>query len=232
MKNIQDEKLLQTTLQKYELDKIVNLEKKPPFSLHYYDANEVILHEGTELESLLFLVDGKVKVTSSVATGKSLLLRLVQPFSIIGDIELIRNVSVQSQIKAVEKSLLIGLPRDYIKKYEQDNPKLLHLLLDHVAYKLQTCTTASRVNLLASVENRFASYLLSTLAADADHPFGLELKTTNLQEIAGLLGTTYRHLNRVVHSLIEREIITKDRHFIQIQDWSLLEKLSNDIRYE
>lgn len=93
-----------------------------------------------------------MKVTSSVATGKSLLLRFVQPFSIIGDIELIRNVSVQSQIKAVEKSLLIGLPRDYIKKYEQDNPKLLHLLLDHVAYKLQTCTTASRVNLLASVQ--------------------------------------------------------------------------------
>ncbi|CDO03382.1 DNA-binding transcriptional activator YeiL [Oceanobacillus picturae] len=122
MKNIQDEKLLQTTLQKYKLDKIVDLEKKPPFSLQYYDANEVILHEGTELESLLFLVDGKVKVTSSVATGKSLLLRFVQPFSIIGDIELIRNVSVQSQIKAVEKSLLIGLPRDYVRKTRIRSP--------------------------------------------------------------------------------------------------------------
>ncbi|WP_042222270.1 Crp/Fnr family transcriptional regulator [Oceanobacillus manasiensis] len=232
MKLIQDKKFLYKTIEKYELDEIFAFQKDLPWTLQSFKSQEIILHEGRELESLLFLVEGKVKVTSSVATGKSLLLRFVQPFSIIGDIELVRDVPVQSQIKAVEESLLIGLPRDYIKKHEMDNPKFLQILLDHVTYKLQTCTTASRVNSLASVENRFASYLLSTHSADSDQPFGLELKTTNLQEIAGLLGTTYRHLNRVIQNLIQNEIIEKDKHLIQIQDWEQLEKMSNGIRYE
>ncbi|MFD2628631.1 Crp/Fnr family transcriptional regulator [Oceanobacillus kapialis] len=233
MKIIQDEQLLNEKLQEFDLDQLFDASvERPPFSLQRIAPNETILYEGAELESLMFLVEGKVKVTSSVATGKSLLLRFVQPFSIIGDIEIIRNVPVQSQVKAVEESLIIGLQREYIKQHESDNPKFLRLMLEHVTYKLQTCTTASRVNLLASVENRFASYLLTTLTADAGQPFGLELKTNNLQEIAGLLGVTYRHLNRVIQSLIKKDIIEKDKQFIKIRDWALLEKMSNGIRYE
>ena len=110
----------------------------------------------------------KVKVTSCVETGKSLLLRFSQPLSIIGDIELIRDVTVQSQVEAVSECLCIGLPVEYIKNNEIDNPRFLRILLDHLSYKLQTCTTASRVNLLASVENRFASYLLSTVSSNSD----------------------------------------------------------------
>ncbi|MEN1936552.1 Crp/Fnr family transcriptional regulator [Paenibacillus sp. 102] len=232
MKFIHDLKLLETKLREYHIEEMFNREKQPPFTLQQYGQDEIVLLEGSELESLLFLVEGKVKITSSVETGKSLLLRFVQPFSIIGDIELVRNVSVQSQVKAVNECLLIGLHFDYIKQYEMNNPRFLHTLLEHVSYKLQTCTTASRVNLLASVENKFASYLMSTISSDPDNIFGMELKTSNIKEIADLLGTTYRHLNRVIHSLSEKKIIERDKNSIRILNWSYLERISNGIRYK
>ncbi|WP_155592948.1 Crp/Fnr family transcriptional regulator [Lysinibacillus cavernae] len=232
MNFIQDSKLLENKLREYHLEEIFGKEKQHPFTLQQYRQHEIILHEGSQLESLLFLVEGKVKITSSVATGKSLLLRFVQPFSIIGDIELIRNVPVQSQVQAVSACLLIGLPFAYIKQYEMDNPKFLHILLEHVSYKLQTCTTASRVNLLASVENKFASYLMSTISTEPDDSFGMELKTSNIQEIADLLGTTYRHLNRVISALTEKKIIERNKNSIQILNWNELEKVSNGIRYK
>ncbi|SFM36446.1 cAMP-binding domain of CRP or a regulatory subunit of cAMP-dependent protein kinases [Paenibacillus sp. 1_12] len=181
---------------------------------------------------MLFLVEGKVKITSSVETGKALLLRFMHPFSIIGDIELIRDIPVQSEVKAVSKCLLIGLSFDYIKQHEIGNPKFLYTLLEHVSYKLQTCTTASRVNLLASVENKFASYLLSTISPEPGNNFGIELKTSNVKEIADLLGTTYRHLNRIILSLSQKKIIERGKNSIRILDWASLEKESNGIRYK
>ncbi|WP_077595987.1 Crp/Fnr family transcriptional regulator [Oceanobacillus kimchii] len=232
MKFIQDWKLLKTKLREYRIEQIFNQKKTLPFTLQQYEQDEIILLEGIELKSLLFLVEGKAKIASNVETGKSLLLRFVQPFSIIGDIELIRDVPVQSQVKAVNECLLIGLPFDYIKQHEINNPKFLQTLLEHVSYKLQTCTTASSVNLLASVENKFASYLMSTISPEPDNNFGIELRTSNIKEIADLLGTTYRHLNRVINSLCQRKIIKKDIDSIRILNWTVLEEISNGIRYE
>ncbi|MGN7403391.1 Crp/Fnr family transcriptional regulator [Cytobacillus praedii] len=232
MKFIQDLNLLKSKLQEHHIEEMFGKEKKLPFTLQQYRQDEIILLEGLELESLFFLVEGKVKITSSVETGKSLLLRFVQPLSIIGDIELIRHVPVQSQVKAVNGCLLIGLHVDYIKQHEMNNPKFLHTLLEHVSYKLQTCTTASRVNLLASVENKFASYLMSTTSPEPDNFFGIEIKTSNIKEIADLLGTTYRHLNRVIYSLSQKKIIERNKNSIRILNWDKLEEMSNGIRYK
>ncbi len=232
MKYIQDLNLLKTKLSEYHIDQIFNQKRPLPFTLQLYEQDEIILLEGIELKSLLFLVQGKAKITSSVETGKSLLLRFIQPFSIIGDIELIQGIHVQSQVTAVNECLLIGIPFDYIKQHEMNNPKFLQTLLKHVSYKLQTCTTASRVNLLASAENKFASYLLSTISPEPNNNFGIELRTSNIKEIADLLGTTYRHLNRVIHSLCLKKIIKKDKDSICILNRTTLEEISKGIRYE
>ena len=230
MKIIEDSSLLQEKLTAYKLHKIFTNVDEIPFTLQKYRAGEILLYEGIKLNSLIYLVEGKVKATSSVETGKSLLLRFNHPLAIIGDIELVRHVPVQSQITAVTECLCIALPCDYIYSFEMNNPLFLQDLLNHVSYKLQTSTTASRVNILASVENRFASYLLSTTTPDNE--FGLELQTTNIGEIADLLGTTHRHLNRVVRVLCERGIIEKSRSSLRILNKQMLEEMSQGIRYE
>lgn len=230
MKIIKNPSLLQEKLMEYELHQIFTDKKQRPFTLQLYKAGEVILQEGEEMQQLLYLVEGRIKATSSVETGKSLLLRFNHPLALIGDLELIRNIPVQSQITAVTECLFIALPFDYIYKHEMTNPAFLQDLLKHLSYKLQTLTTASRVNLLASVENRLASYLLSI--STPGNEFGTELQTGNIGEIADLLGTTHRHLNRVLHNLTDRGILEKTRKHIRIVDYKKLEEMSQGIRYE
>lgn len=137
---------------------------------------------------------------------------------------------VQSQVEAVQKTLCIGIPFEYIYEYAIHEPKFLMSLLTHVTYKLQTCTTASRVNLLASVENRFASYLMTTI--HEENEFGKEIRSNNTQEIADLIGTTSRHLNRVILKLTEQGVIAREKDTIHILDKKMLQELSNGIRYE
>ncbi|MBP2078261.1 Crp/Fnr family transcriptional regulator [Oceanobacillus polygoni] len=232
MKYVQDVTLLERYLQEYHIEEMFQHTKQAPFTLQQFASDEIILLEGIEMQSLFFLVQGKARITSSIATGKSLLLRFIHPLSIIGDIELIRDIPVQSQVQAVTECLVIGIPFTYIKRCELENPRLLHTLLEHVSFKLQTCTTASRVNLLASVENKFASYLLSTLSPDQDNDFGMELRTSSIKEIANLLGTTYRHLNRVISSLTQQGIIERQKNAIRVLNWRELEKAANGIRYK
>lgn len=112
------------------------------------------------------------------------------------------------------------------------NPRFTSTLLDHLSYKLQTCTTASRVNLLASVENRFASYLMSTMSPGSHDSFGMELQTDHIGEIASLLGTTHRHLNRVLQAFVQDRILERNGQMIRVLDWNAVEKASNGIRYE
>ncbi|WP_433941822.1 Crp/Fnr family transcriptional regulator [Paenibacillus lautus] len=232
MKRLHDAPLLNAKLEQFQFGNILDLGKSAPFTLQQYEPGEIILHEGFAMQSLLFLVQGKIKVTSSIETGKSLLLRFGHPFSIIGDIELIRDVPVQSQIEAVNECLFIGLSFDYIRQHEMTNARFTSALLDHLSYKLQTCTTASRVNLLASVENRFASYLMSTMSPGPDPSFGMELRTDHIGEIASLLGTTHRHLNRVMHAFAQKGVLERNGQTIRILNWPALEHASNGIRYE
>ncbi|WP_339292009.1 cyclic nucleotide-binding domain-containing protein [Paenibacillus sp. FSL W8-0187] len=232
MKLLHDAPLLRAKLEQFQFESMLDLSKPVPFTLQQYEPGEIILHEGFTMNSLLFLVQGKIKVTSSIETGKSLLLRFGHPFSIIGDIELIRSVPVQSQIEAVNECLFIGLSFDYIKQHEITNARFTSTLLDHLSYKLQTCTTASRVNLLASVENRFASYLMSTLSPGSNPSFGMELKTDHIGEIASLLGTTHRHLNRVMFAFAQKGVLERNGQTIRILDWNAIEVASNGIRYE
>jgi CRP-like cAMP-binding protein len=230
MKIINELSLLHEKMLEFEIHRIFESYEQKPFKLIAYEAGEVILHEGSEMNYLYYLVEGRVKATSSLENGKSLLLRFNYPLSIIGDLELVRHIPVQSQITAVTECLCIALPFDYIYKHEMKNNVFLHDLLNHLSFKLQTSTTASRVNLLLSVENRLASYLLSI--STKGNQFGTELQTGNIGEIADLLGTTHRHLNRVIQDLTQKGIIEKTRtHFI-IHNYEKLEEISRGIRYE
>ncbi len=229
MKIVKNDQLLHEKLMAYHFDTIFPQLEKHPFILQSFEAGEIMLDEGVDMTALLYLVEGTIKVTASVGNGKSLLLRFNHPFAVIGDIEFIRHVPVQSQITAVTDCLCIGVSFEYLRRFEMNNAAFLKSLLQQLTYKLQTNTTASRVNLLSSVDQRFASYLLSV--TDSEH-FAYEMQYASISEIADLLGTTHRHLNRVIKQLVEQKIIEKKRRSIHILNKEALEDLSQGARYE
>lgn len=229
MKIVKNEHLLHEKLVTYHFETIFPQLEKHPFVLQAFEAGEVMLAEGADMTSLLYLVEGTMKATASVGNGKSLLLRFNHPLAVIGDIEFIRHVPVQSQITAVTDCLCIALSFEYLRRFEMNNAAFLKSLLQHVTYKLQTNTTASRVNLLSSVDQRFASYLLSVTDSE---DFAYDMQYASVSEIADLLGTTHRHLNRVMKQLVERRVIEKSRRSIHILNKAALEELSQGARYE
>lgn len=194
-----------------------------------YQANAHVLKSGEKSTGFYILVEGKYRVTTNEVTGKSLLLRFCSPLSILGDIEWFQNKTVQSDITTVLPSTFIHIPYRIYEHYLKDYSPFTQLLLEELSYKLQTCTVASRINALASVEARLAAYLCTIYS---DTKFGKQLFSTNSNEVASLIGTTSRHLNRTIKKLSEQQILIRKNRDLIINDWSSLYKLSEGIRYE
>lgn len=229
MKTELDQTRIQYYILKYQLNPILPQMDNLPLQLRTYERNEIILREGAELDGIYFQVEGRTRVSSSVETGKSLLLRFCHPLSVFGDIELIQKVAIQSQVEAVQRTTFLYVNKHAVETVLMKDLSFLQELLRQLSYKLQTCTTASRVNLLASVEERFAAYLLTTRQ---QNEFGKEIMTSHNSEIASLIGTTPRHLNRVIQKLIDKGVLRKDKKQMTILDWAQVDEISNGIRYE
>ncbi|MDI2588756.1 Crp/Fnr family transcriptional regulator [Psychrobacillus sp. NEAU-3TGS] len=228
MQIIQDKVLCTYYLNHKALKKVFTSEEHP-FQIRRYRRNEVVLVEGEDIDGLYIQVSGRTKITTSVITGKALLLRFCSAISFMGEIELVQKVPIQSQVTAVEETDFIFITKTYIHNELMKDITFLQQLLAHTTYKLQTCTTASRINLLASVETRFASYLCTVRNGVS---FGKEIQTTNSTEIASLIGTTTRHLNRVIEKLAFKKVIEKKKKEIIVIEWEKIEELSDGLRYE
>ena len=89
--------------------------------------------------------------------------------------------------------------------------------------KLASLSVSNSVNILYPLENRLASYILASYTNEDNN------NTENLTQIAEFLGTSYRHLLRVVKEFELEKIIKRDNKKLVILDKDKLEDLAGDL---
>lgn len=230
MREIMDFGRMRQLAREHGLDQV--LEEPALAELRLLEAfkGEIICAKGERPERFYFLVEGKLKIYTTLPNGKSLLLRFSTPPALVGDLELVNGKEAKNTVESVNKSLLLGVSYRYLQNTYADNPKFLHFMLSHVTHKLYTFSNLSSLNLLYPVESRFASYLLSTM--EQGEQVTEEIQTSKLTELADMLGTSYRHLNRVIHDLCDRQIIRKEQRKIVICHLEQLREIAGGNMYE
>lgn len=197
--------------------------------LKTYQRNEYILRTGNEIDGLYFLIEGQYYVSSIEITGRELLLRYCKKPAILGDIELIERCIIQSNCIAAETCEFLFIPLHTYKKYLQHDANFTQILLKELAYKLKTCTISSRVNALSSVATRLAAYYCTLESVETSSEY---IETRTLDEVASLIGTTKRHLNRILKKWSEEEVVIRNGDTLQILNWEKIKQYSNDVRFE
>ncbi|WP_379134808.1 Crp/Fnr family transcriptional regulator [Paenibacillus sp. sgz500958] len=200
--------------------------------LRRYGDREAICSVGDELDGLFILVEGKLKIHTLLPNGKSMLVRFARPTSIIGDVELLRKYPVKNQVESVGPSVLLVAGNKLLERELRENVNFLRFLVGELSHKLYTLGQTSALNLLYPVENRFASYLLSLREDTGEGQYAEEIRTSTLTETAELLGTSYRHLNRIVRQFIESGIIERKRGRLIVLDEHKLAELASGNLYE
>lgn len=183
-----------------------------------------LFSQGEDSNTLYLLVEGKLKVSRLSPEGKRLILAFKSPFDFVGDIEYVRECPLINTVEAVTATTVIRIPYEVLKKEMAGNAEWLQFLLETITHKFELKSHAMNFSLLYAVDVRVASYLLAMTPDDTT------LDSTSLIDMADLIGTSYRHLNRVLKQFEEQGWIIKKRGKITVTNRaSLLEQMGHNI---
>jgi len=230
IEKITDIGLMNYYLKKFNILSLFDVDITPYLEIHKFKKGESISITDEPVEYFYFQVEGKSKVFKLLKNGKSLLMKFFNPLEIIGEIELIQNINANSNITAISECTMIAVEMNKLKELTENDLTFLKFLNKHLVIKLKEFSLSSSINLLYPLENRLASYILATSCKDsANKKFVEGINTNKLTEMADLLGTSYRHLNRTLKGLQDKGLVKKERSSIVILNKEELEKLAADL---
>ena len=225
------EKILMYLKEHDLLDIFSNIDLKD-IELLNLKKGRLICSKGEEIDDMYFLVEGKVKIYTITPDDKRLILRFQKALGIIGDIEYIQGTDVLHTIEASTNCILLRIPFNIIKKTVGEDPHFLSFLLDVVTRRFRAKTDAATLNLLYPVEVRLASFLLSTTTDEERSFYHEEAVGSSLKDISDMIGTSYRHLNRVIKSLCNDGIISRSNGKLYVKDLNRLKDIAKNNIYE
>ncbi|KOR89041.1 Crp/Fnr family transcriptional regulator [Paenibacillus solani] len=232
MKEVHNAELMQHFLLSNQLQSIFNDDVLPYVVLHHFEQGELVCTQGEPAEMLYILVQGKIKIFTTSVEGKALVLSFKTPLEVIGDIEYIQGNPLINTVQAVSSVYMIGVPNRWLRKYGHDHAPLLQFLLRIITRKFYIKSNFLSFNLLHPVEVRLASYLLSVSVGESDTLATDNSAAFNLTDIANLLGTSYRHLNRVIQKFSQEGLIERHKGYILIKDRNALTHVAGGNIYE
>ncbi|MDQ0200216.1 Crp/Fnr family transcriptional regulator [Neobacillus ginsengisoli] len=232
MKEIKDRDRLNYYLQAHQIEPIFNEEIMPYLSLYSFEQGELICSQGEPSHYLYVHVKGKIKVYNTSAEGKTLILSFKTPLEVIGDIEYVQGIDIINTVEAVSSVIMIGVHQNMLKKFAKDYSPFLQFLLNIITHKFYIKSNSMSFNLMYPVEVRLASYLLSVTFDENHSLLKGEISTSSLTDTANLIGTSYRHLNRVIHRFCTDGLIERSKGFITIKDREGLSSLASRNIYE
>ncbi len=232
MKENTDREKLTRHLRAHHLETIFPERLQPHLSLYEFEPGDFICTQGSPAEMLYVLVKGKVKVYTSSAEGKTLILSFKKPLDLFGDIEHVHRAPILNTVEAVTPVSMIGVHDRWLRAYASDHAPLLQFMLETIAGKFYQMANAMSFNLMHPVEVRLASYLLSVSLDEADARQDDARSAIPLTDTANLIGTSYRHLNRVIQQFCAEDLVERHRGGIRVKDRERLSALAGRNIYE
>lgn len=211
-------------LQQYGLADLFPAAVVDSMQIERYAAGHRLFSQGDTADTLYLLVGGKLKISMLSPEGKRLILAFKTPFDIVGDIEYVQKCPFINTVEAVTDLVLLRVPHHALDNEMNGNALFQQFLLETITRKFVTKAQELNFNLLYAVDVRVASYLLSMTP---DKP---RLDSPSLVDMADLIGTSYRHLNRVLQKFEQSGWIQRNNGKIDLLDrGALLDQAGHNI---
>ncbi|MBD3858433.1 cyclic nucleotide-binding domain-containing protein [Bacillus sp. 28A-2] len=228
MEELHDESLFSSYLKAHQLQHIFHENLMSHVTLWHFEQGELICSKGDKREYMYLLVKGKLKIFTTTKEGKTFILCFKNPLEAIGDIEYVQQTDMVNTVEAVTEVHMLRISHQALMRHAKDDPRILTFLLKGITNKFYTKSNDLSFHLLYPVEVRLASYLLSVLTGDDS----ASERPLRLTDAASLIGTSYRHLNRVIQQFTEKGLIDRQRGNITIRDRKGLLEIAEHNIYE
>lgn len=192
-----------------------------------YRRGEALSRMGDQVERLMVIRSGRAKLVIHSDEGRALLLAFTRQNEILGDLEYFASGLSTVTIQAVSDCQALAMDLSEFRQLAAAQPKLIELLGRSVAFKLGRSNSKLSVNILYPLKERFASYLYGLVSGQELD----DIRGETLTDMADLLGTSYRHLNRVISELCDERLLERTETGLKVKHLGQLSALAKDIYF-
>lgn len=177
------------------------------------ERNFVIFGEEDEADELFVVRSGRVAIGRRSIDGRESLVALMEAGDLFGEMPLFDQGTRSASARALEHSLILGIPYGVVREAIDAQPRLLWEVVNLLALRLRNTDDALADAVFLDVTGRTAKRLLE-LAGDNDD---FQLPITQ-EELAGLVGASRERVNKSIAAFIRLGWIEQlDRRYRIVQ---------------
>lgn len=196
--------------------------------LRSHPRGEEIFREGEPAEAFLVIVDGRVKIYKSTASGKQIILEIFGPGDLLGAVAVYEGAAFPASALALEDTTCIRVEtRDFYRLLEQ-HPALVRGLLSGLTIRIAELTRRLTELTGGRVETRFARLFLKLAEQMGREANGGVFVPMPLhrQELADLTGTTIETCIRIMSRWEKENVVHTAKEGFVILDRAEIEAVA------
>jgi|TARA_Y100000994_G_scaffold145518_1_gene119138 CRP/FNR family cyclic AMP-dependent transcriptional regulator len=192
-----------------------------------YPKNSMIILEEEFGDTVFGICEGTVKITRVNDEGKEVILALLGPGEIFGEMAIIDGESRSANALAQEDCVLLAFPQNEFINILKTYFKVSFALMSELARRLRKSDQQIEALSLSDAENRIGVSMLN-LAEDMGIIRKGKVTIEKLpfqQDIANMAGTSRETVSRVLKMFEEKNLIIKTGHRLVIPDYLFFKRL-------
>ncbi|MBK8517517.1 MAG: Crp/Fnr family transcriptional regulator [Saprospiraceae bacterium] len=185
------------------------------------EKNDFIFRQGEVSDEVFFLLEGVIKITSSVPDGREVIKMMLHPKSILSEQSIAgEEFRVNNAVAMTQEATVLAVEVEVIKNLIRNNPELAFCIVDFIGKKLRY--TEDRLESLAlnDARERIVQFLRLN-AQSFGQAVGFEVLLKHdftQQDIANFTGTSRQTVTTVMNDLKKNNQIYFRRKSILIRD--------------
>lgn len=178
--------------------------------------------------SIFFLKKGRVKLTRTSADGKEMIVSLINPGDIFGEMSIVDDAERTDYAITMEESLICAISKNDFREFIEKNPSLNLKLTKLIGFRMRKYSERIEGLVFKDAQQRVISFLLN-LASEQGKKIGDEIFVKPFlthQDIASLTACSRQTVNSILTTLREDGAIDFDRRKLIVKNRNELIKLS------
>jgi CRP/FNR family transcriptional regulator, cyclic AMP receptor protein len=184
-----------------------------------YVKGDIVVHADESGDVFCLIESGKVKVTMISPDGKEIILSMFGPGDFFGEMAVLDEKPRSATVIAIDHLRLQTIWKDDFLKMLQENFGITRKIMAELSGRLRRASI--RIESLATMDvyGRLARYFLDLAGKEgkADGRGYLAIERPTHQAIANMIGTSRETVSRLMHDLIERELLLEEGRTIYLR---------------
>lgn len=191
------------------------------------EKSQILYFPEDTSKTIYLLKKGKVKISKISAEGKEIILNILNPGEIFGEMALTQDSSRNEIAEVTEDAVICVADIEDMKQVMRNNPEFNFQITKFIGFRLKKIQTRLESLLFKTAEERVMQFIKDMADEYGKQVLGnpneflIKLKLTH-DEISKLTATSRQTVSTVLKQAEKDEIITYDRKSIFVKRYDLM----------